>query len=163
MFCNNCGEETPDGAKFCHICGSKLQEIKKQIRNRVIPEQAKTEGKEITLYSDNKGVKITNTRAIFRNKTYVMTNISSISIGYKKPNWLPAIVVLLFGMACLFISPFLGFIVLIIGCVIFYFTKGEYSVRITSASGETDAFSDKDKEYIQNIVTAINEAIIHRG
>jgi len=165
MFCNNCGEESPDGSKFCHICGSKLQETKTKIRNKVIPEQAKTEGKEIVLYSDNKGVRITNTRAIFGNKTYVMTNISSISIGKKPPNWIPGIIVLLFGLICLLIEPIriAGLIFLIVGGVILYFTKGEYSVRITSASGETDAFTHTDKIYIQNIVTAINEAIIKRG
>ena len=165
MFCNNCGEETPDDAKFCHTCGSKLQEKRTQIRNKVIPEQAKPEGKEIVLYSDDKGVRITNTRAIFGNKTYVMTNISSISIGKKPPNWVPGIVVLLFGILFLLIDAtrVLGIIFLIIGIVILYFTKGVYSVRVTSASGETDALTDIDKTYIQNIVTAINEAIIHRG
>jgi|GEM_PF-6142544 len=85
MFCNNCGAENPDGAKFCHYCGSKLLEIRKTLKDKVIGEQAKSEDKEITFYSDNKGVRITNTRAIFKNKTYVMANISSISIGRKNP------------------------------------------------------------------------------
>jgi hypothetical protein len=36
MFCNNCGKESP--------YGSKLQEIKKQLRNKIISEPAKERG-----------------------------------------------------------------------------------------------------------------------
>ena len=173
MFCNNCGEISPDDAKFCPICGSNLQEIRKNyLRKKGISEQAKTDSPEITFYSDNKGVKITNTRAIFGNKTYIMTNLSSISIGETAPNYLPGILVLLLGCICLFIGYIgiyksqliiAGFAFLIFGCVILYCTKGVYSVRITSNSGETDTLTNLDKMYIQNIVAAINEAIIKRG
>ena len=24
MFCNECGAQLPDGAKFCNVCGTKL-------------------------------------------------------------------------------------------------------------------------------------------
>ena len=41
--------------------------------------------------------------------------------------------------------------------------KATYKMRIASASGEVDAISSKDKEYIQAIVQAIEEAFIKRG
>lgn len=30
MFCDNCGNELPDGAKFCNICGTALPEVVQQ-------------------------------------------------------------------------------------------------------------------------------------
>ncbi|MBQ8923909.1 MAG: zinc ribbon domain-containing protein, partial [Lachnospiraceae bacterium] len=35
MFCNQCGNEIPDGSKFCHICGAKMivpQEIVQEVQ-----------------------------------------------------------------------------------------------------------------------------------
>ena len=38
-----------------------------------------------------------------------------------------------------------------------------YSVRISSNSGTSDVLSSSDKQYIQRIVDAINQAIIYQG
>ena len=50
MFCSKCGEENPDGAKFCRNCGTELKknpEVKKVIveeapRQEEIPHTTET-------------------------------------------------------------------------------------------------------------------------
>jgi hypothetical protein len=41
--------------------------------------------------------------------------------------------------------------------------KNIYHVRLVTASGERDAMSSPNAEYIASIVGAINQAMIHRG
>lgn len=56
-----------------------------------------------------------------------------------------------------------GALMLVAGLVIAALSKPSYIVRLGSASGEADALISKDREYIQKIVNALNEAIIKRG
>lgn len=126
--------------------------------------------KEITFYSDVRGVRITNTRAIVGATTYAMANITSVSMAEKPANRKLGIVVAILGLIILVITYQLGssggvifgVILLGLGILIAAIVKPTYTVRIGSASGETDAISSNDKKYIQAIVRAMNEAFIER-
>jgi len=126
---------------------------------------------EVAFYSDDKGVKITNTRAIFESKTYAMNNITSVSTGYKAPSRGGAVVAVLIGILILLISigaksiggSIFGLLVIALGVWLYTSAKASYSVKIGSASGEATALESKDEKYIQSIVQAMNEAIIKRG
>ena len=125
----------------------------------------------MTFYSDDRGVRITNTRAIIGTTTYAMANITSVSMGMKPANRTPGIAVAILGFLILLITGLLGssggvifgVILLGIGILIAAIVKPTCTVRIGSASGETDAVSSKDKKYIQVIVNAMNEAFMKRG
>jgi hypothetical protein len=41
--------------------------------------------------------------------------------------------------------------------------KPTYHLRVSSASGETEPLSSKDKQYIDHVANALNEALIKRG
>lgn len=58
-----------------------------------------------------------------------------------------------------------GVILLIgVGATIFYFvSKDHHWVRIGTAGGEVNAFGSTNADHINEIVTALNNAIIHRG
>ena len=56
-----------------------------------------------------------------------------------------------------------GVVVLGLGTLIAAIAKPTYCVKITSASGEAKATPSKDKQYIDSIVMALNEALIRRG
>jgi uncharacterized membrane protein len=60
-------------------------------------------------------------------------------------------------------SMLIGIILIILGAIWMSFLKNEYSVRIQSNSGESDGLISVNKEYIQQVVNAVNSAIIHRG
>ena len=127
--------------------------------------------KEISFYSDERGVNITNTRAVIGSTTYSMANITSVAMGEKPANRIPGIVIAIFGFIILLIAASLkssggdifGVILLLIGISIAVIVKPSYVVRIGSSSGEADAISSNDKEYIQAIVNAMNEAFVKRG
>ena len=128
------------------------------------------EEKETTFYSDERGVRITNTRAIVGATTYAMANITSVSTAVKPANRTPGIVVAILGLLVLVITGLLGssggvifgVIFLGLGILVAVIAKATYVVRIGSASGEADAISSKDEKYIQAIVQAMNEAFIKR-
>ncbi|MDO3641277.1 DUF6232 family protein [Mucilaginibacter sp. L3T2-6] len=56
-----------------------------------------------------------------------------------------------------------GLIFTALGIIILFAIKNEFAVRISTNSGESNSIISKDKTYIQKIVNALNEAIIHRG
>ena len=126
---------------------------------------------EVTFYADGRGVRITNTRLIIGATTYAMTNITSVSMRTIPANRVPGIVIAILGLIILIgtglldssVGIIIGVIVLGLGILLAVIPKPKYTVRIGSASGETDAISSKDREYIQSVVTAINEAFIKRG
>jgi hypothetical protein len=57
----------------------------------------------------------------------------------------------------------LGIIGIVGGITLMVRAKPTYVVRIGSASGEANALASKDRDHIQKIVDAMNEAIIKRG
>jgi Family of unknown function (DUF6232) len=58
----------------------------------------------------------------------------------------------------------IGLFVVIIGILWFIsVNKDEYAVRISTNSGESNSLVHNDEAYIQKIVDALNDAIIHRG
>ncbi len=55
-----------------------------------------------------------------------------------------------------------GIILLVIGAVWMMFTKERYAVSITTAEGERNVVVSERKEYITQIVHALNEAFFAR-
>lgn len=121
-----------------------------------------------------KDVKITNERAIIGTKTYSISEVTSVSMDVNEPKlFLPIFFIVIAGVCSVLIaisdmreyseflttSLYLG----IAGLLFFIFSqKTKYSVRIKSASGELKVFETFDKEHVERIVKALNEAIVQR-
>ena len=60
-------------------------------------------------------------------------------------------------------SGYVALILIAIGVVWWRSQKTTYNVVLSSASGETDAFTSTDEKYVDNLVSALNDAIISRG
>jgi hypothetical protein len=129
------------------------------------------EEKEITFYSDDRGVRVTNTRLMVPNTTYAMANISSVTTKTVDPSYgWPGLFILL-GLGCAVggfstgSSPvgILGILLLGGGAYWAYSLKPDYHLRISSTGGESTALTSRDKGYVENLVAGIHEAIIHRG
>jgi hypothetical protein len=122
------------------------------------------ETNEKVVLEDHK-VYVTQSRFVAGGKTYAMSNIASVS-NYqieKSIKW--PIITVLMGLLIAFLaeSMLIGIILIILGAIWMSFLKNEYSVRIQSNSGESDGLISVNKEYIQQVVNAVNSAIIHRG
>jgi hypothetical protein len=130
------------------------------------------------VFYDSKNIKITNTRAIFHNTTYALANIASVKIFTKPPSQAPVALLVIGGIllgsigACIlsgdsnpggYVLIVLGLVAIGLGIYISTKLKPDYLVRISSSSGEVDALKSREKQFIERIVNAINQAIIERG
>lgn len=120
---------------------------------------------EKLFYQDSR-VLVTQSRIVVDNKTYAMRNISSVSMFVKDKStnkWI-SIITLLIGLISLLNQfYFIGIIFISIAALLLFFLKDEYVIQISSNSGDTKILISKSKEYIQTVVSAINDAIVYRG
>ena len=124
---------------------------------------------EKTFFSD-KQVTVTESRFVTDGKTYVMKNISSVQVGEIIPNRRSPILLLIAGSILTLIGfsesiqiAIFGLAIVVVAGFWLNGLRTIYTVRITSNSGEGDAFSSKDKSRIEDIVEAINSSIISGG
>jgi uncharacterized membrane protein YfhO len=120
--------------------------------------------KEVVFYQDQH-VTVTQARFISQGKTYAMNNISSVSLFEIKRSRILEILMIIIGLLMLAgdSTRIIGVLLIMIAIALFFLLKNSYSVRIQSTSGEADGLISKDGEYVNKIVSAVNEAIIFRG
>lgn len=119
---------------------------------------------EIMFYQDG-NVTVSQSRFITNSKTYAMRNISSVHIFEIVASRKLPVIMILIGFFMLFSDSarIVGFIIIALGVGALFLIKNEFAVRISTNSGEANSIVSKDRAYIQTIVNALNEAIIHRG
>ena len=122
---------------------------------------------EVEFFNDGK-VSVTSARFRVGSNTYAMQGVTSVKRGQKDANKSPAILTALVGLGMMFGADqpsikILGFLLFILGVFLFKKLKAEYSVYLNSASGESQALQSKDKSYIDRVIDALNESIVHRG
>jgi hypothetical protein len=119
---------------------------------------------ETTFYQDAQ-ILVTPSRYVTDAKTYAMRNISSVHVFEIVKSKTLQVIVFIIGLLLMFNDDLriLGFIFSAGSIGSFFLVKNEYAVRISTNSGEANSLVSKDKIYIQQIVNALNDAIIHRG
>lgn len=119
---------------------------------------------EKVFYQD-KNVTVTQSRFIANGKTFAMRNISSVTNYRIEAGKGFAYFMIFIGFLFLFADSFrvFGGIMIVIGILVIVIQKDTYAVRISSNSGEANALESPDEPYIQKIVDAVNQAMVHRG
>ncbi|WP_300850818.1 DUF6232 family protein [uncultured Rikenella sp.] len=114
-------------------------------------------------------VAVISTRFITPTKTHVIAGITAFCAQKKKldVSWAVILMVagLILGKWIPQSSSFMGVGLLLGGLIwlaILFFNR-TYVVRIESASGKSNALESKNKDFILNVVAALNEAIVYRG
>jgi len=135
------------------------------------------------LYTDGHDVTVTESTFQVRNTAYELRGITKFGLLIRRPDRFPGGLLLLLGiilMACGYlnlISPvtgnvntvdasmsgndialWTGIILSFFGLLLMIFVRERYSVRIATAEGEKDAVVSSKKEYIHQIVEALNRA-----
>ena len=120
---------------------------------------------ETTFFNDG-GLTVTNSRFVVPGQTYAMSGVTSIRTEEYPPSrkW-PSIIT---GLGLLLVlggkdTIIAALILIAIGVVWWRSQKTTYRIVLSSASGETDAFTSTDEKYVDNLVNALNDAIVSRG
>ena len=143
---------------------------------------------EEKVFFNGGGVKVTNTRIIVDGDTYTLANVTSCKSRYKVETGLDTSnakkrkLIKIIGWLAIILSLFIGFkaneiIGSIITAAIMYlamiilnaifkdkpFNYRVYTVSFGSASGEKDAITSHNENFINKVVNAVNDAIVSRG
>jgi hypothetical protein len=139
----------------------------------VVPKVGVKDSGEVIILKEGH-VKITNLRAIIGLKTYLISNIYSVRMHAYEPKLFLPVFFMLVASVCsalvalsdmedysqyLTIGLFIG-----IGGLLFLLlsTKTKYSVRIRSLVGELNILEASDRDSVERIVSAIQEALYLR-
>ena len=121
---------------------------------------------EKTFFEQN-NVKVSNARFIVDGQTFAMNGVTSVKAVVVPPSRMGPIIGLLIGLAILIgaggMGKLLGLVVAGAAGYILYSQKATHIVVLNSASGEQNALSNTDASFITGVVTALNDALIHRG
>ena len=123
---------------------------------------------------DEDGIKVTTARFMVKDHTYSMAGITSVKTGVEHPSKIGPFVTIAFGGLGLISSlndhsgsalglGAMGLAMLAVGIAWLRSKRPEYTVVLTSASGETEPYDSEDDVFVERIVKEINDAIVHRG
>jgi Family of unknown function (DUF6232) len=122
---------------------------------------------EEKVFFENGNVKVTNARFVVGNQTHAMNGVTSVSSHVTKPSRTGLIIGLVIGLLVLLGAEgggkVLGLAIMGICGYLLYNQKDTHAVLLRSASGEIQALSGTDAMYIGGVVSALNDALIHRG
>jgi len=116
-----------------------------------------------TTFFEYEGVRVTNTRFIVDGQTFAMNNITSVKPLEQKPNRLLPGLLVVIGVLPALNGAYGGLVLSAIGIAWLAMQKTVYHIMLHTAVGETSALKTFQKEYLQKVVTALNNAIVHRG
>lgn len=137
------------------------------------------------LYTDGHDVTVTESKLQVRHAEYELKGITKFGLFIRRPDRLPALLLVATGLVIAtcgwlnLIPPstmqdvkvgnsylsanalalWAGGVFIVLGLILSIFTRERYSVRISTAEGEKDAIVSSKKEYITQIVNALNRGI----
>jgi hypothetical protein len=140
---------------------------------------------EGVIYTDGHGTKVTTQEFITGNTTYLIRGIMEARMNQIYTSLIPGVTLLVLGILAIAagffqllnseevvqfrmggldmtlnrIAGFVGFILIILGLVALIMRHKKYSVHIRTAEGEKDPVVSTKKDYVAQIVSAINTAV----
>ena len=120
---------------------------------------------EEKIFLDAGNISVSNSRFIVDGQTYAIDNVTSVKTGVEQANKGTGILIGLIGIFVLFSAkPFLwGLVILMFATLALIGARNKYSVVLSTSSGENQALTSEDKTQIEQVVSALNEAIVSRG
>lgn len=109
------------------------------------------------------GVRVTSARFINGGQTYAMSNVTSVKALIEKPQRGGGILIALVALGMSIAAPIVGIPALGLTLFYLYKQKPKYHVMLKTSGGEASALSTDHEEYVDDVVEAVNQAIVHRG
>ena len=137
---------------------------------------------EKVLYTDGRDVTVTDSTLKIKTTAYKLNGITNLSLWTIKPERWPGILLMLLGIASALagwsaalpaslniktesgildaniLAMWIGAALFVIGLLAIALGKERYAVRIATAEGEKNAIVSDRREYIAQIVDAVNKA-----
>lgn len=112
-------------------------------------------------FFENNTVIVTQSRFIVESKVYEIKEISSVKVGVTKNYTRTKIIIMIIGFLLMFFKDgrIAGIAIFAVSFLTLYLSQDEFSVKIKAGNNETDGLRSKDKEYIEQVVKAINMAM----
>lgn len=114
-------------------------------------------------FFQHEDVLVTNTRFVNGGHTYAMSNVTSVKAFEQKPKRFWGIVLLIIGLGIALDYVFPGLLMAGAAGYSLHRQKTRFHVMLATASGEVSALSTHQREYLDKVVSAVNQAIIYRG
>lgn len=115
------------------------------------------------IYYRGSDVVVSDKRFVADGTTYALHNIASVASGVHAPRKFGWILGLLLGLVSIPANPFFGIPIALLAGYFLYQRRQSYVVVLRDASGETNALASRDRETIDKVVSALNQAIIERA
>lgn len=120
---------------------------------------------EKTFFSSG-DVSVTSARFMAKGQTYAMSGVTSVKSFRQDPSRKGAIILGIIGLLMMMGGGgalVLGVLFIAAAIAWWMSQKPEFSVLLSSASGEVKALASPDGDFISKVVGALNDSIVHRG
>ncbi|MGY6256569.1 DUF6232 family protein [Paraburkholderia caledonica] len=118
------------------------------------------------VFLETEGIAVTNARFIVPGQTYAMSGITAIAHREKSSSRVGglslALLAIVIAVSWEALRP-MAAVMLVVGVLWALRARGRYDVILNTSSGQLQAFSSPDREFVRRIVSALNEAIVFRG
>lgn len=126
---------------------------------------------EEKIFLEEKDVKVTSARFIIPLQTYALSGITSVKNLTEFPSKKGPIILIALGVLMFLTAAskgetggiLVGLLLAGGGIAWLVLNKPTFYVVLSSASGEARSLSSKDSDFILRVISALNEAIVHRG
>jgi hypothetical protein len=169
-FCPGCGRKVPIPDAELHLdikcaaCGTVIAPTGAVAHSSAPAKPAgRTPIRQEKVYYDDGRVRVTSTRAVLTDRTFVMANIGSVGVKVLAPDNQAAQQLIFWGILGSLCTAGLSLILTIAGIIMMCLAKYRYAVRVSSGAGEVDCLISQDERYVRRIADAINDAIVERG
>jgi len=108
-------------------------------------------------------VRVTNSRFIVDGQTFAMSNITSVKAHEEVPGRTLPILLIILAVILVLNAVYWGLVLGFFAMVWLAKQQTAYHVMLHTSGGETSALKTYQKEYLQSVVNALNDAIVHRG
>jgi len=171
MFCPRCARQVSEGQRYCGFCANPL-DASAIASMRDNPPSAKPAPAAERFFLQNlNGVSVSNLRFVTTGVTYAMANVSSVRLQARGPDrGAPGFMLLVFliWMAVAARPPMSGSVYVagagFVACLVWLaLQKTHFVIRVQGGGGESDALDSTDRAFVQQVVGALEQAIIARG
>ena len=120
-----------------------------------------------TMFFERRELSVSDARFIVEGQTYPISSVTAAKLEVNKPSRWTAILFGVIGLGAYLVETpaaiILGFVAMAVAIMMAASKKKEFAVVLDTPSGASQAFTSTKREYVELIVGAINQSILHRG